>query len=89
MCRCKNGNPKKKSRFICLKCETENMIGDGIQRGKQREKFHIKDLFCLECGDVTKNVEVRYCDDYAEIMGNVDELKEEYYMEGGCGDEAD
>ena len=53
------GNPKKMSRFICLKHCGENHILDGLQRGgHQREKKHIKDAFCIECQDITKNIDV-------------------------------
>lgn len=46
--KCKNGNPKKASRFICCKHMGENYLGQGIQRGgHQREKFHCKNLFCV------------------------------------------
>ena len=63
------GMPDRKSRFICCKCLKQNHIGDGIQRGKsQRKKGHIKDLYCLSCKETTKNKEIRYCDDSAEIM---------------------
>lgn len=80
MCRYKYGNPKKQSRFICCKCLTENFVGAGIQRGgKQREKGHIKDLTCLVCNDITKNAEVRYCDDYSEIFDEAMEVHKEYY----------
>ena len=80
MYRYKYGNPKKQSRFICCKCLTENFIGTGIQRGsRQREKGHVKDLTCLVCGEVTKNAEVRYCDDYLEILDRAIELHTKYY----------
>ena len=60
----------------------ENHVGDGIQRGgKQREKNHIKDLVCictkLEC--TTKNLEVRYCDNFQEMMNKAIELRPKYY----------
>lgn len=76
------GNPKKKSRFICLKCCKENYVGAGIQRESQREKWHIKDLTCLNrgCnGSITKNLEIRYCDDFIEMYDRVDELHNKYY----------
>ncbi len=82
MCRCKMGNPKKKSRFICLKCCKENLVGIGIQRSNQREKGHIKDLTCINrgCdGEITKNLEVRYCDNFHEMMLKAEELHREYY----------
>ena len=37
---------------FCIRCEKQNHILDGIQRIKQREKYHIKDCLCLTCGDV-------------------------------------
>ena len=72
------GNPKKKSRFICLKCLKEG-IG-GIQRGgKQREKGHIKTLHCPFCQEETKHLEIRYCDWLAEMMDKAARLHKEYY----------
>ena len=73
------GNPKKSSRFICLKCLNENQLGSGIQRANQREKGHVKDLYCLQCKAVTKNLEVRYCDSFDEMMQKAEELHREYY----------
>lgn len=81
MRRCKYGNPKKQSRFICLKCLNENFIGRGIQRGgKQREKGHRKDLYCLNCKEKLKNLEVRYCDSFEEMMNEAEKLHIKYYM---------
>lgn len=82
MCRYNMGNPKKQSRFICLRCLKENFVGSGIQRSNQREKGHIKDLTCINqgCnGMITKNIEVRYCDDFNEVMNKAEELHREYY----------
>lgn len=76
---CKMGNPYKKSRFICLKCLEENHVGDGIQRRKQREKGHIKDLYCVHCKDTTKNLEVRFCDYYSERIEEAKKLQNEFY----------
>lgn len=73
------GNPKKKSSFICLKHLGINYVGEGIQRDRQREKGHIKDLYCLECNKVTKNLEIRYCDDYLEMFDRAGNLQREYY----------
>lgn len=78
------GNPKKKSRFICCKCMKENLVGAGIQRGgHQREKNHVKDLLCLNQGcshmPSTKNLEIRYCDDFLEMLDKVPELHTKYY----------
>ncbi len=30
MSRYKNGNPKRQSRFICMKCMQENMLAKGV-----------------------------------------------------------
>ena len=82
MCRCRMGNPKRSSRFICCKCLKENQLGSGIQRSNQRSKYHIKDLTCINpgCnGDITKNIEVRYCDSFDEMMEYAEELHREYY----------
>lgn len=81
MCRCRMGNPKKMSRFICLRCLKENFVGQNIQRKSQREKGHIKDLTCMCTGltEITKNLEVRYCDSFQEMMDKAVELHKEYY----------
>lgn len=73
------GNPKKRSRFICLKHCGINYVGEGIQRINQREKGHIKPLTCIVCQEITKNLEVRYCDDYLEMLDMAAELHKEYY----------
>lgn len=78
----KNGNPKRASRFICCKCLKDNHVGDGIQRfGHQREKLHVKNLYCLFCGEITRNAEIRWCDSREEIMENAMEVHREYYRE--------
>ena len=86
MSRYKNGNPKRQSKFICLHCMKENMLVTGIQRKQQREKGHVKDLTCINpgCnGEVTKNIEVRYCDSFDEMMQKAEELHREYYGKVG------
>lgn len=51
-----------------------------LQRGgHQREKKHIKDAFCIECKEITKNIEVRYCDSFDEMMQKAEKLHREYY----------
>lgn len=78
--KCKNGNPKKASRFICCKHMGENYLGQGIQRGgHQREKFHCKDLFCVQCQEETKNIEIRWCDPYQEIYDYALKERIKYY----------
>lgn len=81
----KKGTPGHTSRWICLHCIQENMVGVGIQRGqREREKYHIKDLTCINpgCnGTVTKNMEVRCCDFYDEIYAKAVETREKYYSD--------
>lgn len=79
MGRYKQGNPKRQSRFICLKCMKENKIVSGLQRESQRNKCHIKTLYCLRCRTETQNLEVRYCDWYEEIYEKAKEIRELYY----------
>ena len=81
MSRYKNGNPKRQSRFICMKCMNENMLARGIQRQKQREQKHVKNLYCLKCGEVTKCIEVRCCDSYEEIFEAAKIKRENYYID--------
>lgn len=71
----KNGNAKKKSRFICLKCGRMNNVLDGVQRKKQRPFLHIKDCYCIYCSEETKNVEVRHCDFLFEVQEQVGKLR--------------
>lgn len=79
MSRYKYGNPKKQSRFICCKCLKENLVGIGIQRvNRQREKGHIKHLYCIRCSTLTPNLEVRYCDNFDEMMIEAENLHSEY-----------
>ena len=74
MCKQKLGNLKKTSRFICLSCG--KVILDGVQRARQREHLHIKDLYCYcEKKDV-KSVEVRWCDTESEVREKIPEIKE-------------
>jgi hypothetical protein len=53
---------------------------EGIQRPKQREKYHIKDLYCVFEGKDSKSVEVRWCDNINEIRKHLPELRREYNM---------
>jgi hypothetical protein len=58
----------------------ENRIATGIQRNHgQRERGHIKDLYCLYDKEETKNLEVRYCDIYSEMMDEAKKLHENHY----------
>ena len=85
MCRCRMGNPKRSSRFICLRCLKQNCVGQGIQRPNTKEADHIKNLSCL-CVHMeykTKNLEVRYCDSFDEMMKKAKDLHREYYGKVG------
>lgn len=76
----KIGNPKKKSRFICLKCGKMDQCIDGIQRnGREREKYHIKDMWCCHCKEETKCLEVRYKDYLPDILQRAEILHDKYY----------
>lgn len=75
------GNPKMKSRFICCKCLKENPIGDGIQRIQQREKGHIKDMTCITCNEITKNMEIRYCETFDEIFKKAKKIHLQEYSQ--------
>lgn len=76
------GNPKRSSRFICCKHLGENFIGQGIQRGgNQREKGHTKDMFCIQCQEITKNVEIRWRDTYEEAYEKALQVRNQYYAE--------
>ena len=59
MCRCRFGNPKKKSQFYCLKHLGINHLGEGIQRTQPRETWHIKDLYCPVCNETVKGLEIK------------------------------
>ena len=74
MCK-SNGHPKRASSFICLSCG--KIIMEGIQRPKQQEYLHIKDLYCAFENKDVKAVEIRWCDDKDEIIQHISELKRE------------
>lgn len=57
------------------------MLVTGIQRKQQREKGHVKDITCLNCKCITKNIEVRYCDCYNEIYKLAKKKRENYYID--------
>jgi predicted RNA-binding Zn-ribbon protein involved in translation (DUF1610 family) len=44
------------SSFICLEC---GKMGIPIHRKRSREKGHVKDLYCVHCGKVTHQMELR------------------------------
>ena len=75
---CRAGRPDRKSKFICLSCG--RVIMDGIQRKRTREKYHVKDLYCLYERKDSKAVEVRWCDSINDIKEYIPKLKREYNM---------
>ena len=60
-------------------------MGQGIQRPKTKEKDHIKNIRCLcvhmQCK--TKNLEVRWCDDFKERMERAKEMTRDFYDDNG------
>lgn len=74
-----NGNGKKASKFICLKClDWRTTYTQDIQRKNQREIDHIKTSGCIRCGDVD-TMEVRYCDYLPDIMKKAMKKHNELY----------
>ncbi len=60
------------SNFYCLSCG--NKISLPRARGQQREKHHIKDIYCIHCGKETKHVEKREHDfdfDFTKIQKTI------------------
>ena len=52
---------------------------EGIQRKSQREKFHIKTLYCVFCKEDVKHIEIRYCDWIEEVKIEAEKLHKKYY----------
>lgn len=59
----------KTSEFICMECE--NVIPLPRLQSCQREKGHIKDLYCPCCRKIVKTLEIRCGDVYIKNNGNV------------------
>ena len=57
------------SYFICPECG-ESFPLPRFQ-GSQREKGHIKDLYCAFCNKVVKTTEIRSGDCYVNHNGNI------------------
>ena len=82
MCK-RHDNTNRASEFICLRCLSKNQVGDKIRRPNMREKDHVKNLCCL-CTKLqmrTKNLEVRWCDDFDARMEYAKKIKSKYYDE--------
>lgn len=64
----KKSTARHSSKFICLKClKTDTIATSGIYRPSQRKYGHIKDTFCVCCGDV-KAMEIREHDFFTDII---------------------
>lgn len=57
------------SNFICPECNC--VIPIPRKLGHQREKGHIKDMFCPTCGEVRKFKEVRAKEFYKNLDGEI------------------
>lgn len=77
----KYDNTKKSSQFICLRCLKKNQVGDKMRRPNMRKKNHVKNLFCLctHLEERTKNLEVRWNDDFDERMRYAKKIRSKYY----------
>lgn len=67
------------SSFICLRCMNTGL--SGIYRNQQREKYHVKDLFCFSCFMNTKHIEIRGCDFKCDILQKAPEIRKRYYAD--------
>ena len=61
------------SNFICPECGLEFPIPRKI--GQQREKGHIKDLYCPICNKIQKFTEYTYKQSYKTLEGKIIEEK--------------
>ncbi len=59
------------SKLNCKECDSVFMVPR--KRSRKREEGHIKDLYCVKCGKVTKHVE----DNRSEAEKYWDKLQEE------------
>lgn len=55
-------------------------LEESKDKNKENKK-HVKDLYCLKCGEVTKCIEVRFCDSYEEIFEAAKIKRENYYID--------
>lgn len=57
------------SYFVCPECG--NIFPLPRKKSKKRNKGHIKDLYCVCCGEVVKTTEVREGDAYKRDDGSI------------------
>jgi hypothetical protein len=57
------------STFICSSCE--RVVYELPRNHRQREKGHIKDLFCPWCNRTGKCIEIRPSDSYKTLSGEI------------------
>jgi hypothetical protein len=60
--------------FYCTECGQK---GIPLCRTSKniREKFHIKDLYCINCKTITKHIETRFCDSEEEVLIELSKYK--------------
>lgn len=63
------------SDFYCLNCNSKITLSRRVCA--QREKYHIKDIFCHNCKEITPHIEVRQNDFSEEVLQYANEHKEE------------
>ena len=69
------------SDLICSECG--QLMTIPRFKNRQREKYHIKDLYCVTCGKVTKFIEIRdqnLCKKELEMKPNRTEQEEFLYF---------
>lgn len=76
------------SDLICPECGNIMTIARG--KFEIREKYHIKDLYCIKCNKVTKHIELRQADmlkKELEFKNELTEIEKQIYdltHEGKC-----
>lgn len=66
---CNKRKPMVMSLFVCPECGLEMPLPR--IHGSQREKGHIKDLYCPICKDTMKFMEYGYKESYKNLDGEI------------------
>lgn len=66
---CNKRKPMTTSLFVCSECGQEMFLPR--IHGSQREKGHIKDIYCFKCKDVKKFKEYKYKESYRNLDGDI------------------